>query len=54
MEKNVVVEKMRAVTELLLDKTESRMKKETKLSRKTLKMISLSEKLFCTFRSWGG
>ena len=40
--------KMVEIATLLMEKTESRMKKETALSRKTLKMISLSEKLFST------
>lgn len=41
-------EKMKKMTELLMDKTVERMEKETKLSRRTLKMISMSEKLFST------
>lgn len=46
-------EKMEAVAVLLMEKTEERMKKETTLSKKTLKMISLSEKLFTTLKTWG-
>lgn len=45
-------EKMLAITMLLMEKTESRMKKEIILSRKTLSMISLSEKLFVTLVTW--
>ena len=41
-------EKMKKITELLMDKTVERMEKETKLSRRTLKMISLSKELFST------
>ena len=39
-------EKMEAVAVLLIEKTEERMKKETTL-------ISLSEKLFTTLKTWG-
>lgn len=46
-------EKMEAVAVLLMEKTEERMKKETTLSKKTLKMISSSEKLFTTLKTWG-
>lgn len=45
-------EKMERITNMLLEKTESRMRKETTLSYKTLKMISLSEKLFATVIAW--
>lgn len=48
-----MTEKMEAITTLLLEKTEERMKKETTLSKKTLKMISLSEKLYSAVRTWG-
>lgn len=44
---------MYKVTMLLMEKTAERMKKETKMSRKTLKMASLAERLFTTFRTWG-
>ncbi len=46
-------EKIESITMLLMEKTESRMKKETTLSKKTLKMISLSEKLFSAIKTWG-
>ena len=49
-----MIKKMESITMLLMEKTESRMKKEITLSRKTLKMISLSEKLFTALRTWGG
>lgn len=46
-------EKMEAIAVLLMEKTEERIKKETILSKKTLEMISLSEKLFATLKTWG-
>lgn len=45
-------EKMKELTILLIEKTKSRMEKETALSRKTLRMISLSEKLFTASVTW--
>ncbi len=45
-------EKMKSLTVLLIEKTEERVKKETILSRKTLRMISLSEKLFAVVVGW--
>lgn len=46
-------EKMQSIATILLEKTEERMKKEITLSKKTLKMISLSEKLFSAIKTWG-
>lgn len=46
-------EKMERIATLLMEKTKNRMEKETILSNKTLKMISLSEKLFVTISTWG-
>lgn len=48
-----ICEGMYKVMMLLMEKTAERMEKETKMSRKTLKMASLAERLFTTFRTWG-
>lgn len=48
-----VAEKIGKIAEMLMEKTIERMEKETTLSNKTLKMISLSEKLFATISMWG-
>ena len=50
--KETLLDKMEKITEKLMDKTTERMNKETTLSRKTLKMISLSERLFATICTW--
>lgn len=46
-------EKMQSIAMILLEKTEKRMRKETTLSKKTLKMVSISEKLFSAIKTWG-
>ena len=48
-----MTEKIKSIAILLMEKTEEQMKKETTLSKKTLKMISLSERLFATISTWG-
>jgi len=49
---NEITEKMQRITELLINKTLIRMEKETKISGRTLKMISLSLQLFTSIRCW--
>lgn len=44
--------KMGDIVLLLMKKTESRMRRETRLSKKTLKMVSQTEKLFAVFCNW--
>ena len=46
--------KMKKIAEIVIDKTLQRCEceKETKLSKKTLKMVSLSNKLFISLACW--
>lgn len=45
-------ERMIGIASIFMEKTEERLKKETIISGKTLKMVSLSEKLFSVVGVW--
>ena len=54
IEKNLILqERMMSLVSNFVEKTEERLKKETIISGKTLKMVSLSEKLFSVISTWG-
>ena len=51
-ERRGIKERMISIASIFMDKTEQRLKKETIISGKTLKMVSLSETLFSVISTW--